>query len=145
MVLARCIINLKGTHAPILTTLDHRAFRYTEREMYINVGDELHYDCPNDGVEAITGTISCLSTGQLDKKTRDLECKKAQHGTLRDNKIECANNKGTLFTAGYETDGHFIRLYDVCFDTDTASAIYSTHEIYGPSVSCNQLTLTFLL
>lgn len=73
---------------------------------------------------------------------RTLNCTKEVNGDLRMTDKTCANGMGTLMEIGFNFNKkQFLKIYDVCYSTETASAIYSTHQVRGKQFQRKFLTM----
>lgn len=63
---------------------------------------------------------------------RTLNCTKEVNGDLRITDKSCGDGLGTLMEIGFNFNKKtFLKIFDVCYSTETASALYSVHQVRG--------------
>lgn len=46
------------------------------------------------------------------------------------------NRRGLIYQAGFAVERKFVGLYEMCYDSQSASALYSHHQINGKAIKC---------
>ena len=66
-----------------------------------------------------------------------LNCSRAVAASVISTERKCADGQGHISEIGYETSAtEFLKLYDVCYDSSTASTFWSNHIINGKAIKC---------
>lgn len=64
-------------------------------------------------------------------------------GDLQLTNRQCANGEGVVMELGFKLDTKtFLKTFESCYNTTTASAIYSVHQIYGKIIQRKELINT---
>lgn len=82
--------------------------------------------------------LTCLDSkkfglnGKQPVSFKTLNCTKEVSGDLRVTDQSCANGQGTIMELGFKLNTKvFLKTFESCYNTTTASAIYSQHQIFG--------------
>lgn len=80
--------------------------------------------------------LSCGNSFQ--SKLHQSNCTKQVTGDLQTTSKSCQlnNRHGLIYKAGFAVERTFVELYEMCYDSQTASALYTHHQINGKAIKC---------
>lgn len=91
-------------------------------------------------------TITCVSgdqfrtglTGTKIVKSMEWSCKEGNFGNIRKLSEKCGeHNAGKILEIGFANGQHFSPIIRSCFNDAVSSVLFTSHYIYGDSLSCN--------
>lgn len=120
----------------------------TNSRIEISSTDKLILFCPGNRNKLSTSNeklneLRCANNFR--SKLRETNCTKQVTGDLQTTSESCQLNQrqGLLYKAGFAVDRKFAKLYEICYDSQTASVLYTYHQINGKAIRCKYL-LTFI-
>lgn len=80
------------------------------------------------------GTLPCTKN-RFSTRVNEITCQQQVRGDVIMTQQQCGNpsgeNQGMLIEIGFDTGEQFVKLFQVCYNKKTASAIYSLHVLHG--------------
>lgn len=69
-----------------------------------------------------------------------LNCTKQVSGDLRMTSRPCSmnNRRGFIYDIGFFVDRDFAKLFEVCYDSENAAALYAFHQLNGKAIKCTR-------
>lgn len=86
-----------------------------------------------------TNELSCANNFRT--KLHQLNCTRQVTADLQTTSTACRLNSrhGLIYRAGFTVNEKFVKLYEMCYDAQSASAIYSHHQINGKAIKCKAI------
>lgn len=83
-----------------------------------------------------SGELAC--TSNFRSKLRQSNCTKQVTGNLQTTTKPCQLNdrRGLIYRAGFDVEQKFVALFEICYDAESASALYSHHQLNGKAINC---------
>lgn len=113
----------------------------TNANIEISSNDRLVLFCPGRRNTLIdsqenSNELSCASNFR--SKLHQTNCTKQVTGDLQTTTKACQLNdrRGLVYKAGFNVERKFVELFEMCYDAQTASALYTHHQINGKSINC---------
>lgn len=111
----------------------------TGKDNFISSNKALVLLCPGSKNSLSSGNVATDKlTCQKDRFSTEISkvnCTKQVSGELMMTQRQCGEpsgqNRGTLALVGFNMQEQFIELFGVCYNSKTASAIYSYHTLHG--------------
>lgn len=97
-------------------------------------------------------TITCVSgdqfrtglTGTKIVKSKELSCKESNFGNIRILSEKCGErNAGKIIEIGFANGQYFSPIIRSCFNDAISSVLFTSHYIYGDSLSCNNISVIY--
>lgn len=107
----------------------------------IGTDDKLILFCPGKRNTLINSNVDIADvpcTGRFHNQLHKMNCTKQVTGDLRMTTRPCRLNarKGIIYEAGFFVDDIFLKLYEMCYESATASALYTHHQLNGRAIKC---------
>lgn len=113
----------------------------TNDKIEISSTDKLILFCPGNRNKLSTSNenlneLPCARNFR--SKLHETNCTKQVTGNLQTTTESCQLNQrqGLVYKAGFAVNRHFVALYEMCYDSQTASALYTHHQINGKAIRC---------
>lgn len=113
----------------------------TNSKIEIPSGDKLILFCPGNrnklsNSDENLNEIPCANNFR--SKLHELNCTKQVTGDLQTTSESCqlGQRQGLVYKAGFAVERKFAELFDICYDSQTASALYTHHQINGKAIRC---------
>lgn len=106
------------------------------------VNEKIVLLCPgkqNKLSEEHVSELTCNRKRVFNINPQSINCTKQVSGDLKVTQEKCAGNSGVIFHAGFRIDSEFVELYDICYNKQTASTIYTKHRLNGKAIKCKCL------
>lgn len=118
-----------------------KIFEPTEKVNSLPVDSKVVLLCPGKkntlSVEAVS-EITCSKAHTFDVNPKSINCTKQVSGDLQvtDRKCGAGNDMGIIYQAGFLVNPEFVALYEMCYNKDRASVIYTNHILNGKAIKC---------
>lgn len=108
------------------------------------IDDKLMLFCPgnrNTLAKTNVNLVDVPCTSSFSAELHRTNCTKQVTGDLRTTTHQCHLNRrnGLIYEAGFFVDSNFVKLYDICYDSAKASALYTHHQINGRAIKCKYI------
>lgn len=105
--------------------------------------DKLILFCPGNGNKIFDSNDNAnelLCARNFQNKLHESNCTKQVTGDLQTTSRNCAlgNRRGLIYRSGFAIENSFVESFEMCYDSQTASALYSHHQINGKAIKCKQ-------
>lgn len=80
--------------------------------------------------------LTCNRNRVFNINPKSINCTKQVSGDLQVTNDKCADNVGTIFNAGFLINPEFVKLYEICYNKNAASVIYTKHKLNGKAIKC---------
>lgn len=112
----------------------------TGNSIEISSNDKLILFCPgkrNTLIHSSESSNELSCTNNFRSKLHQSNCTKQVTGNLETTTKTCQlnNRRGFIYNAGFAVGQKFVKLYEMCYDSSSASAIYSHHQINGKAIN----------
>lgn len=120
----------------------HILYEPTSENLEVNQGDRLVLFCPgmkNTVIDSNSDMESIACSRSFKNTLEQTSCNKQVTGNLQTTSTMCSMNgrTGHIHQIGYKVGKEFIQLFEVCYDYDRATALYSHHHINGKAIKGN--------
>lgn len=80
--------------------------------------------------------LSCAKNFR--SKLHQSNCTKQVTGDLQTTTRNCnlGNRQGLIYRAGFSIEKKFVESFEICYDSDSASALYTHHKLNGKAIKC---------
>lgn len=113
----------------------------TNSNLEISSSDKLILFCPGrrntlSNTRDNSNEIQCANNFR--NKIHGSNCTKQVTGDLQTTTNACQLNRrqGLIYRAGFAVERKFVELFEICYDADNASPLYSHHQINGKAINC---------
>lgn len=114
----------------------------TNDKIEISPNDNLILFCPGKRNKLSTSNenlneLRCANNFR--SKLRETNCTRQVSGDLQTTSESCQLNQqrqGLIYKAGFAVDRKFAKLYEICYDSQSASVLYTYHQINGKAIRC---------
>lgn len=108
------------------------------------IDDKLMLFCPgnrNTLAKSNVNLVDVPCTSRFRAELHRTNCTKQVTGDLRTTTRQCHLNRrnGLIYEAGFFVDSNFVKLYDICYDSAKASALFTHHQINGRAIKCKYI------
>lgn len=107
----------------------------------ISSADKLILFCPGNRNRLSTSNenlneIPCANNFR--SKLHESNCTRQVSGDLQTTSESCQLNQrqGLIYKAGFAVNRKFVKLFEMCYDAQTASILYTQHQINGKAIRC---------
>ena len=106
----------------------------------ISSNEKLILFCPgrrNTLIQSTESSNELSCTSNFRSKLHQSNCTKQVTGDLETTTKPCQlnNRRGLIYRAGFAVQQKFVELFEICYDSESASVIYSHHEINGKAIN----------
>lgn len=117
-----------------------RLYEPTGNNIEIASNDKLILFCPgkrNTLIHSKDSSNELPCSNNFRSKLHQSNCTKQVTGDLETTTKTCQlnNRRGLIYKAGFAVEQKFVELFEICYDTQSASAIYSHHQINGKAIN----------
>lgn len=123
-------------------------FEPTGRNIEIKTSDKLVLFCPGrrnslTRTKVNSNELTCASNFR--SKLHQSNCTKQVTGDLQTTTKTCQlnNQHGLIYRSGFMVQQKFIKLFEICYDSQSASPLYTHHQINGKAINCKIILFTF--
>lgn len=107
----------------------------------ISSTDKLDLFCPgsqNNIIKSSDNTAEVSCDNNFRKKLHQLNCVKQVTGDLQPTTKPCTLNDrhGVIYRVGFANGKTFSEIFQICYDVEAASPLYTHHEINGKAIEC---------
>lgn len=107
----------------------------------ISSSDKLILFCPgrrNTLIDSNENSNELPCANNFRSKLQRSNCTKQVTGDLQTTSKTCHlnNQHGLIYQAGFAVERKFVELFEMCYDSHAASALYSHHQINGKAIKC---------
>lgn len=74
-----------------------------------------------------------MNNADLDIRT--LNCTKKAIADLEETEEKCSES-GKLFNVGFKLDDSFFKVFEICYDNEKSTVLYTKHIINGKGIRC---------
>lgn len=125
-----------------------KLYEPTSNSIEIESNDKLILFCPgrrNTLAQSGENSNELSCANNFRSKLHQSNCTKQVTGDLETTTKPCRLNErqGLIYRAGFDVERKFVELYEICFDAESASVIYTHHHINGKAIRCKRI-LDFL-
>lgn len=120
-----------------------------QMELYEPMGDSIEIKspdililfCPGNGNKIFDSNDSASElpcARNFQNKLHESNCTKQVTGDLQTTSRNCAlgNRRGLIYRSGFAIENSFVESFEICYDAQTASALYAHHQIHGKAIKC---------
>lgn len=112
----------------------------------ISSNEKLILFCPgrrNTLIQSTESSNELSCTNNFRSKLHQSNCTKQVTGDLETTTKSCQlnNRRGLIYRAGFAVEQEFVELFEICYDSQSASVIYSHHEINGKAINCKLISI----
>lgn len=113
----------------------------TDGNIEISSNNKLVLFCPgrrNTLIQSNENSNELSCNSNFRSKLQRSNCTKQVTGDLQTTTKTCQLNsrRGHIYRAGFQIEQKFVELYEMCYDAQSASALYSHHQINGKAINC---------
>lgn len=115
----------------------------------ISSADKLILFCPGNRNKLSTSSenlneIPCANNFRT--KLHSSNCTRQVTGDLQTTSESCQLNQreGLIYKAGFAVDRKFVKLFEICYDSQAASVLYTQHQINGKAIRCKCIFVVLL-
>lgn len=126
-----------------------KLYEPTSNNIEISSDEKLILFCPgrrNTLVRSKENSNELPCANNFRTKLHQSNCTKQVSGDLNTTTKLCQLNhrRGLIYRAGFDVDQKFVELFEICYDTLTASAIYTHHQINGKAIRRKSISALLL-